>query len=170
MWSVDKTDAASRLELTMTLILTAVLFDTQSGPKPYLTVLDKYVLACYAYMTLVMFENAGMGFLADGEWCDNDGCLEDVDNLCWYGLVVLFLVKQALFIGYAVQTGRREREKIFMGYEEVKAFNRQFIQEREVFRLYDTGCFIEGPARNKYKRCLVIGGAKWPKRAGNQDD
>lgn len=149
------------LQLTMTLILTAVLFDTQSTPKPYLTYLDRYILVTYAYMTLVMVENAAMGFMdrvGDGDWD-----VADVDMCCWIALVVLFIVQHVVFSAYAIVVRFKERRKIFMGYEEVKEFNKQSIHERQKFRLFDSECKVKGLSSNKYKRCLVISGAQWPR-------
>eukprot|EP01084_Bolivina_argentea_P060062 109724_1 len=149
VFAVDFEDAASRLELTMTLILTAVLFDTKSSPKPYLTYLDKYILTSYGYLTFVMIENAICGFFD-----------EDFDRVMLGIVVMLFLLQHVVFITYAIIVRQRENRKIFMGYEAVKKYNKRFEIERPKFFLYGEN-IKESGGYNKYKKRLTISGAEW---------
>jgi len=68
VWAVPHTDAGSRLEIALTLVLTAVAFKTQTAdwiPRvSYLTLLDKYILVSFLYMTLVVVENFVLGYLS----------------------------------------------------------------------------------------------------------
>lgn len=68
-FSIDVTDAASRLELNFTLVLTSVAFKyTVSSYLPritYLTLMDKYVLATFVFLGVVGFENASVAVLSN---------------------------------------------------------------------------------------------------------
>ena len=152
VFSVDFEDTASRLELTMTLILTAVLFDTQSSPKPYLTFLDKYILSSYLFLTLVMIENAVCGFFD-----------EDFDVIMLFAIAVVFVVMHLGFFLYAYGVRHRERKKIFMGFDEVQAFNQEHLPERKKYFLYEND--IKTTGSNKYRRCLALSGLPWKGKA-----
>jgi len=143
-------DASSRLELTMTLILTAVLFDTKSSPKPYLTYLDKYTLMTYLYLTLVILENGVAG--ADHYF----GVDETFDIVGFWVLLVVFLTIQIGFIVYAYAVRKREMSKVQMGYDEVKKFNQRAQTERKKVFLFEKSVTQKGI--NKYHKCYCVNG------------
>merc|ERR1712129_206900 len=90
VFTVDISDNASRLELMMTLILTAVLFDTKTAPKPYLTFMDKYILCSYGYLVAVMAESAVFVYFD-----------EEADEMALFVAVCVFVAQHVGFVMYA---------------------------------------------------------------------
>eukprot|EP01083_Nonionella_stella_P021917 60650_1 len=165
VFTVDYEDAASRLELTMTLILTAVLFDTQSAPKPYLTYLDKYIFTSYVYLTAVMIENAVAVYFD-----------QTFDNIGFWFLVILFSVQHIVFISYAIKVRNMEKRKILMRYDEVKKFNkkREVYTPKLVLQLDEeedkedqNETHIRKTGINKYRRVLSVSAQPWPVGGNN---
>eukprot|EP01084_Bolivina_argentea_P111308 198650_1 len=118
VFSIDFEDTSDRLGFTLTLLLTAVLFDTQSEFTPYLTFLDKYILSSYGYLTVVMMENS-LGKICDPE----------IDVILMYVIVVLLIAQNLSFIIYAIYIRRQERLKLAMDIdqeEKISAENKTF--------------------------------------------
>merc|ERR1719461_2837359 len=109
-FSIAFEDVADRLGFSLTLMLTAVLFDTQTDPAPYLTFMDYYILVSYGYLTLLMIENS-LGHVLD----------EEMDVMMKYLLVLVFLAHNGGFACYAMYIRKTERLKMTMDADEEQA-------------------------------------------------
>merc|ERR1719203_1812491 len=71
-FAVDAEDLGERLAIIITLLLTSVAYQSsvfQTLPNvPYLTLLDKYIVTSFVFMTLVTIETAMLG----SKYLDND--------------------------------------------------------------------------------------------------
>merc|ERR1712232_371167 len=103
-------DTGNRLAFSLTLLLTAVLFDAQTDPAPYLTFMDYYILMSYLYLTLLMIENS-LGAICD----------EEVDEIGLIVLAIFFVCQNVGFAIYAVHVRRKERMKLAMDASEERA-------------------------------------------------
>lgn len=99
-----------RMAYTLTLLLTVVLFDTGAEQTSYLTFMDKYTLTTYAYLTMMLVENAVESMI------DPDGIAYIILHVV---AVVLFVLYNAVFVWYAWRVRSKELRKLTMGYCEV---------------------------------------------------
>eukprot|EP01084_Bolivina_argentea_P086998 157192_1 len=121
VFSIDFQETASRLGFVLTLILTIVLFDPQSTPPPYLTLMDKYILLTYGYLVMVMLENSL------GAFFDNT-----IDDILFYVILSMFLIKNIGFVIYAYTVKKAEEKKLNMGYHQVQKYLTEFETPRPV--------------------------------------
>eukprot|EP01084_Bolivina_argentea_P121339 215016_1 len=103
VFSIDFDDTGTRLGFSLTLMLTAVLFDTQSNSIPYVTFMDRYILSSYAYLSILMVENS-LGSVFDS----------DFDDVMFYVLIGIFILQHVVFIIYAIRVRKYEKCKMYM--------------------------------------------------------
>jgi len=122
-FSLKEDDLGDRLNLLITLILTAVAFGyivTESIPNvPYQTYLDKYVLSQYAFLVVLMFETAClkrgsehaffMAFIS-----------EEGDRVFSIIATVWVIVFNIAFFAYGWWIRRDEVEKMAMSSDEIE--------------------------------------------------
>eukprot|EP01083_Nonionella_stella_P117521 350351_1 len=116
VFTIDYTDTASRLGVTLTLILTAVLFDKQSAPQAYLTFMDRYFNATYFYLTILTFLTSFVGSYA--EVMD-----ENIDNYMFVVFATIYVIYNAVFVAYAIRLRLKERKKLTMTWKEIEEYN-----------------------------------------------
>lgn len=109
---IQEDGLADRVSFTLTLLLTVVLFDSGADHRSYLTFMDKYTLTTYAFLTMMMVENA-----LEAEIEDDAGRAA----LHWMA-VVLFVLYNGVFVRYAWQVRSKELRKLTMGYAEVEEY------------------------------------------------
>ena len=109
VFTVDHNEVSDRLGLSLTLLLTAVLFETNNDSTSYLRFLDKYVLTCYSYLTLLMIENAIAGYYD-----------EEFDNIMFWIMVGIFIIYHIMFIFYGISVRKFERFKLRMSAIEIE--------------------------------------------------
>jgi len=90
-------EVADRIAVSLTLLLTAAAYrfaiTTMVPAVSYLTMLDKYVLACSIFIIIMVIESGFVALLARKD----EKAAEDVESATMIGLVVLVGVFHALF-------------------------------------------------------------------------
>merc|ERR1712129_455203 len=113
-------DAADRMGLSITLILTAVAFlhIVKSGlpPVPYLTFLDIYVYCSYLFLVAIMLETALLTAAAGV-------VIEDfvvVDEFFFWLCVGYLFLYHVLFLLYSMKVRREETMKLVMDSDQIE--------------------------------------------------
>lgn len=109
-FSVDALDLGERLAIIITLLLTSVAYQSNvfsTLPNvPYLTLLDKYIVTSFVFMTMVTIETALLGT----KYLDND--LHN--NWLFIGTVAVFTGYHLVFLILARRKHKFEKKKLFM--------------------------------------------------------
>lgn len=111
---------------TLTLLLTVVLFDSNSADTAYLTLMDRYTLCTYGFLTIAMLEN---GLTA--KWVDSWTDVETVMLCLVFGI---FSVYHLFFVVDAWRVRKRENLKLYMTYDEVSQYVQSEQGSRPVFK------------------------------------
>ena len=109
-FSVDATDLGERLAIIITLLLTSVAYQSNvfsTLPNvPYLTLLDKYIVTSFVFMTMVTIETAMLGT----QYLDHD----EHNNYMFMVTMFLFLMYHLVFLVVAVKRKKFESRKLYM--------------------------------------------------------
>ena len=127
---IDVTESGDRMAYTLTLLLTVVLFDSNSADKAYLTLMDRYTLCTYGFLTMVMLEN---GLTA--RWYFT--MTLDVERLMWWLVFGVFSIYHLYFVVTAWRVRRAENLKLYMTYDEVDQYVQLEQGARPVFEATD---------------------------------
>ena len=97
VWALDVHDYSSRISVLMTTVLTVVAFKfvtiNMVPAVPYLTLMDKYMLATFMVLTFIVIENVALVTLD----VDTARDVDDKFSLC--ALVLWILIHILIFIG-----------------------------------------------------------------------
>jgi len=120
-FALDESDLGDRLNLLITLILTAVAFGvivTASLPNvPYLTYLDKYILCQYMFLVFLMGETALLEREDDPDSC----CItRDGDQVVFILASIWTVVFNAGFFIYGWHVRTEEAKKLTLSSDEVE--------------------------------------------------
>jgi len=122
-FSVPMTDTADRLSVSITLVLVVAAYKFSISsfiPKlPYLTLLDKYVLACFLFVSASVMEASIVGFglirqtemIREGFDPATGFNWRTIDEVFEYGLLVIFAVVHLIFLVHIYNPWRRKRQK-----------------------------------------------------------
>lgn len=123
-FAVDAEDLGERLAIIITLLLTSVAYQSSvfsTLPNvPYLTLLDKYIVACFVFMCGITVETA----MLNTEYLND----ETHNNSMFWVSGGVFIGYHVCFMAVAIRKQFEEKKKLFMTS---KAMQQMFEQSRE---------------------------------------
>eukprot|EP01084_Bolivina_argentea_P293167 504176_1 len=115
-FSLGADDLGDRLNLLITLILTAVAFSYvvfDSLPNvPYLTFMDKYILGSYAFLVFLMIQTA----MLRQTWFT-----EKMDKIVFYASIIWLILFNSGFLLYGWFLRQDEAEKLHYSSDQIEA-------------------------------------------------
>eukprot|EP01083_Nonionella_stella_P031570 86449_1 len=109
-FAVEDVDLGERLAIIITLLLTSVAYQSSvfmTLPNvPYLTLLDKYIVTSFVFMTLVTIETAMLGT----QYVDND----EHNRILFVSTAIAFIGYHVLFVFVAINKQSIEQRKLHM--------------------------------------------------------
>ena len=111
---VERTDVASRLSVSLTLVLTAAAYKfvvaSMLPAISYFTLLDYYVLSCSLFLFLVVIENGAMSAKTWFGHPVNTTAMDAADEVVVQSLITLFALMNIVF--WVVSWRVRKRNSI----------------------------------------------------------
>ena len=127
VYSIDGVETVERLNYTLTVLLTMVLYNSKTPDKGYLTLFDKYQLGVYLNIIITMSLHA-----LDSELEGVLGVLGDISQFAV--AISLFVILHVLWLGVCCRKAWNESKKSFTGHVGVKSLLRnQHRSERRKF-------------------------------------
>lgn len=123
-FGVDSIDLGERLAIIITLLLTSVTYQSNVFSilpnVPYLTLLDKYIVTSFVFMTMVTVETSLLGT----SYLDHD----EHNNIMFMITLIVFVGYHTIFLMLAIKRKEYEQRKLYMSS---KMIQQLYLRSRE---------------------------------------